>query len=459
MTLRFLSQHYVTGFTRRGRKPPFCWGSLVADMSRGIAYISYDGCGNPNAIYFTDGSVTKYSYSATGQKLGVEYRVAAPNVSNAFGVEPDALSQAQTLYAGSKQYGLGGSLIFKDGMTDRYLFDGGYAKATMVSPTNYHFAFYFYNRDHLGNIREVVNSAGTVCQVINYYPSGVPYTETNSVMNAGLQPYKYNGKELDRMHGLDTYDYGARQYNPIVGRWDRMDPLCEKYYSVSPYAYCGGNPVNAIDTDGKDVFLLIWATYNGHIGHAGVAISNYKEERIKINGQWTSKMVPDGTYTYRDLWPGGAGVGKNNFNQDVSAIYQRLNVSYNDILREDVSESEGVAADGVVKIPTSFDVDQKVQKALDKYESDNPNYNALTNNCSDYAEVALESIVGKQLPVDEKISSKIIATTPNQLYYASRKIKGNNLIVDPKDKVNNGFIHGASGGLIKEWKANKELEK
>ena len=210
MTLRFLSQHYVTGFTRRGRKTPFCWGSLVADMSRGIAYISYDGCGNPNAIYFTDGSVTKYSYSATGQKLGVEYRVAAPNVSNTFGVEPDALSQAQTLYAGSKQYGLGGSLIFKDGMTDRYLFDGGYAKAMMVSPTNYRFAFYYYNRDHLGNIREVVDSAGTVCQVINYYPSGVPYTETNSVMNAGLQPYKYNGKELDRMHGLDAYDFGAR---------------------------------------------------------------------------------------------------------------------------------------------------------------------------------------------------------------------------------------------------------
>ena len=50
--------------------------------------------------------------------------MAAPNVSNAFGVEPDALSQAQTLYAGSKQYGLGGSLIIKDGMTDSYNFIG-----------------------------------------------------------------------------------------------------------------------------------------------------------------------------------------------------------------------------------------------------------------------------------------------------------------------------------------------
>jgi hypothetical protein len=52
------------------------------------------------------------------------------------------------------------------------------------------------------------------------------------------------------MHGLNTYDYGARQYNPVTARWDRVDPLCEKYYSVSPYAYCGNNPMRYIDPDG-----------------------------------------------------------------------------------------------------------------------------------------------------------------------------------------------------------------
>ena len=64
---------------------------------------------------------------------------------------------------------------------------------------------------------------------------------------------KVNGKELDKMHGLNTYDYGARQYNPVTARWDRMDPLCEKYYSISPYAYCEGNPVRYIDSDGRKV--------------------------------------------------------------------------------------------------------------------------------------------------------------------------------------------------------------
>ena len=55
---------------------------------------------------------------------------------------------------------------------------------------------------------------------------------------------------LDRMHGLDLYDYGARQYDPTTARFTSIDPLCEKYYHISPYAYCAGNPVNYVDPDG-----------------------------------------------------------------------------------------------------------------------------------------------------------------------------------------------------------------
>ena len=74
-----------------------------------------------------------------------------------------------------------------------------------------------------------------------------------SCLNASLQPYKYNGKEFDRMHGLNTYDYGARQYIPALPSWDRIDPLAEEYYSVSPYAYCNNNPIRFIDPDGRIV--------------------------------------------------------------------------------------------------------------------------------------------------------------------------------------------------------------
>lgn len=45
--------------------------------------------------------------------------------------------------------------------------------------------------------------------------------------NSSFQRYKYNGKELDLTHGLNTYDYGARQYNLVVPTWDRIDQLAE----------------------------------------------------------------------------------------------------------------------------------------------------------------------------------------------------------------------------------------
>ncbi|MBQ0063128.1 MAG: hypothetical protein KBS94_03745 [Prevotella sp.] len=69
--------------------------------------------------------------------------------------------------------------------------------------------------------------------------------------------YKSNGKEFDRMHGLDTYDYGARQYDPARITWDRMDQFCEKYYHINPYVYCGGNPVKYIDFEGKEKIIAL----------------------------------------------------------------------------------------------------------------------------------------------------------------------------------------------------------
>ena len=150
---------------------------------------------------------------------------------------------------------MNGTLTMKNGKIDKYLFGGGYAQASVASSTTDNFAFYYYNQDHLGNIREVVNESGTVQQVTNYYPFGAPYADTSAATNADFQPYKYNGKELDKMHGLNTYDYGARQHDPILARWDRIDPLCEKYYDISPYAYCANNPVMYIDPDGKDIYI------------------------------------------------------------------------------------------------------------------------------------------------------------------------------------------------------------
>ena len=132
--------------------------------------------------------------------------------------------------------------------TDKYLFDGGYAR---LNSSTGNFLFFYYNKDHLGNNHEVLNHKGGVRQVTSYYPFGAPYADDAAISGTDIQPYKYNGKELDLMHGLNTYDYSARQYYSILGRWDRVDPLCERYYSTSPYAYCSNNPIRFVDPTGE----------------------------------------------------------------------------------------------------------------------------------------------------------------------------------------------------------------
>ena len=67
----------------------------------------------------------------------------------------------------------------------------------------------------------------------------------------GFQRRKFNGKEFDRMSGLDCYDYGACRYDTMLLRFTNPDPLAEKAYGTSVYVYCKNNPLNMIDTNGR----------------------------------------------------------------------------------------------------------------------------------------------------------------------------------------------------------------
>ena len=124
---------------------------------------------------------------------------------------------------------------------------------------------HYYFTDHLGSVRVVGDGGGDVEQVNHYYPYGGLIGDIST--NPETQKYKYNGKEYDTMHGLNIFDYGARQYDGAKIVWNRMDQYCEKYYHLSPYSYCGGNPVNAIDSDGE---LIIFINGN-HFGDGGTS--------------------------------------------------------------------------------------------------------------------------------------------------------------------------------------------
>ena len=226
-------------------------GALTSDRNRGIANIDYDNLNNPTRIQFTDGSVTEYLYTAEGEKLMVTHTTAAPGISVAMG-STHHLTQNEILSTDSISYI--GDLRICNGIPDMLRYGGGYISLRDKSTAKPVIAVHYYNYDHLGNVRDVVSEDGTVEQANDYYPFGATYGNGSS---EDIQPYKYCGKELDRMYGLDTYDHGARQNYSILGVWDRIDPMAEKYYWISPYAVCGDNPLLYYDPNGKEKLIFL----------------------------------------------------------------------------------------------------------------------------------------------------------------------------------------------------------
>ena len=223
-------------------------GNMTKDRNKGISNITYNTMNLPSRIEFENGSRATYLYSADGTKLQVKYETSYAGLLASgppSGSASTAIADIHTIdYVGDK--------IYEDGVLSRILIEGGYVDYSGETPI-----YHTYLTDHQGNVRVVVDENAAVKQVNHYYPYGALFAEST---NGNVQPYKYNGKELDRMHGLDWYDHGARHNDAAIGRWHVMDPLCEKYYDVSPYAYCAGDPVNAIDPDGKSIWTKMLKT-------------------------------------------------------------------------------------------------------------------------------------------------------------------------------------------------------
>ena len=109
---------------------------------------------------------------------------------------------------------------------------------------------FFYHSDHLGSTSYITDAKANITQFDAYLPYGELLVDEHS--SSEDMPYKFNGKELDEETGL--YYYGARYMDPVTSLWYGIDPLTEKYASVSGYVYCIGNPIKFIDPDGKKVY-------------------------------------------------------------------------------------------------------------------------------------------------------------------------------------------------------------
>lgn len=217
-------------------------GNMLYDSNGEVSAIQYNLLNLPDKIHFTVGHKNLYTYNAGGQKLRAVNYTTHQMVNIPLGTITPLSSTPSDYTVLTTDYV--GNIIYENGTLKQIMLPDGYWQNGV---------FYYYLKDHLGSNRVTINSSGAIVEKSHYYPSGTRFN-TESTNNSNALAYRYNGKEMETMNGLNQMDYGARRRFSWNPSWTAVDPLAEKYYSISPYAYCGGNPVNRFDPDGMDWF-------------------------------------------------------------------------------------------------------------------------------------------------------------------------------------------------------------
>lgn len=232
------------------------YGNMKSDLNKNLTEIRYNHLNLPTSIVFGTGpNNISYLYDANGKKLKKTVTVDNPAVAGGVAVK--------TMHYLSGFHYDGDVLKF-------FPTAEGY-----VTYTSGQYNYVYNYTDHLGNVRVsyAEDPAARKLKIMeenHYYPFGLKHTNYNvdrysfQKIDSGLAlkaapsgpsivfnyDYKYNGKEFQDELGLNLYDYGARNYDPAIGRWMNIDPLAEISRKFSPYAYALDNPVYFIDPDG-----------------------------------------------------------------------------------------------------------------------------------------------------------------------------------------------------------------
>jgi RHS repeat-associated protein len=209
-------------------------GNMYIDSSKAISDIGYNYLNLPTQVTFPNGDIS-YSYDAGGVKLRKKVN--------------DDGNISYKHYIGGIEYDESSSHVFTMSIIHT---EEGY-----VDYDNGNYKKYYVLKDHLGNSRIVIKDSigNTVVQRTDYYPFGLAIFGENNDFK-----YLYNGKEIQDIEidgsSLNLYDYGARFYDPQIGRWHVADAMAEAHFDSNPYHYCFSNPILFIDPIGLDTFNI-----------------------------------------------------------------------------------------------------------------------------------------------------------------------------------------------------------
>ncbi len=247
-------------------------GNMAKDSNKDFARIKYNVLNLPCLVKNDATHRSEYNYDASGAKL-TQTTTEGANVNRKY-------------YVDGFQY--------NDGVLSLIQMEEG-----VIHKVGSQYVYEYFIKDHLGNIRAGIkpgtNNVPLLTQNKDYYPFGLSFPGNIDNDFEFNNKYLYNGKELQdqQIDGvkLDWYDYGARMYDPQIGRWNVVDPMAGKYYRWSPYTYAIDNPIILYDPNG------LWPTriHNKIIDQAfGALLSPESLQILKEASAYTDRLANQG---------------------------------------------------------------------------------------------------------------------------------------------------------------------
>jgi RHS repeat-associated protein len=227
-------------------------------------------------------------------------------------------------------------------------------------------------KDHLGNTRlsyRDKNGQLTKTAETHYDPWGITLQGIGQKNNPANR-WELQGKEKESTFGLNRIMFGARTYNPTIGRFDGVDPLAEKYASMSPYAYCANNPIIFKDPDGRDI--VYFDVMGNELANKRVVSNKVFQTHIARDKENTSFSQVPMPNVIQERTQSGEDVSGSEYQENdyiISARTGLFNQTKNAGLLQLYTEGgDAIPKDEASKIP---DLDPTLVKAIATQESHN----------------------------------------------------------------------------------------
>lgn len=293
-------------------------GNVLSDANKGIIDMEYNHFNLPILADFGSGNKIEYIYDALGNKL----RRKVTDLAN-----------------GNKESDYSGNYVYENNTLKFFTHTEGYVQAE----GNGNFSYVYQYKDHLGNVRLSYsdnNSDGSVdnSEIIeekNYYPFGLIHKGYNFNINGIQNNYlTYNGKEFDMSLNMNMYDFGARMYDPTIGRFMVIDPMADFVNYQSPYVMADNNPIYFVDDYGFGKCGWLCRTFNKLV-YGKTNVSKLTGRRLfngkkgvsrgtdsAMNGKKPKKEKSNGNEGCSDCGSTRPDINLSNFNFGNSGIGQ-----------------------------------------------------------------------------------------------------------------------------------------